>query len=76
MKNKHIELMERVIQYLQLHNRPLYLEFNTMLNEIKEEKVKRNAYRLKQITEKRKIDPTYGGHKKKVSIGKDEKENN
>jgi hypothetical protein len=39
-----------------------------MLEEIKEDKVKRNKYKLDKITEKRKIDKTYGGHnRKKVS---------
>lgn len=65
MKNSYIELLERVKTYLQLHNRALYLDFSVMLSEIKEEKIKRNAYKLKHITEKRKIDPTYGGHNRK-----------
>ena len=68
MKNKYIEILEDVLKYLRLHNRVMYDRVNEMLEEIKEDKVKRNKYKLDKITEKRKIDKTYGGHnRKKVS---------
>ena len=65
MNNTRIELLEEILKYLRLHNRVLYDKLSNMLIEIYEEKKKRNEYKLKHITEKRKIDKTYGGHKKK-----------
>ena len=65
MKNKYIDILEEVVKYLRLHNKVLYDMTNNMLIEIKEDKIKRNKYKLDKITEKRKIDRTYGGHKKK-----------
>jgi hypothetical protein len=68
MKNKYIDTLEDVLKYLRLHNRVMYDRVNDMLEEIKEDKVKRNKYKLDKINEKRKIDKTYGGHnRKKVS---------
>lgn len=65
MNKKRIELLEDILKYLRLHNRVMHDRLNDMLNEIKEEKKKSNEYKLKHITEKRKTDKTYGGHKKK-----------
>lgn len=70
MKNSHIELLEEILKYLRLHNRVLYDSLNNMLIEIYDEKKKRNEYKLKLITEKRKIDKTYGGHNRKKGIDK------
>lgn len=68
MKNRYIDTLEDVLKYLRLHNKVLHDRVNGMLEEIKEDKVKRNKYKLDKITEKRKIDKTYGGHnRKKVS---------
>ena len=64
MNNKRIELLEEILKYLRLHNRVLYDRLNNMLIEIYEEKKKRNEYRLKLITEKRKENKEYGGHQK------------
>ena len=71
MKNKYIDTLEDVLKYLRLHNRVMYDRVNDMLEEIKEDKVKRNKYKLDKITEKRKIDKTYGGHNKKSKISID-----
>lgn len=65
MNNTRIELLEEILKYLRLHNRVLHDQLKNMLDEIKEEKKKRNEYKLKHITEKRKIDKTYGGHNRK-----------
>ena len=65
MNNTRIELLEEILKYLRLHNRVLHDKLSDMLIEIYDEKKKRNEYKLKHITEKRKIDKTYGGHKKK-----------
>lgn len=65
MKNSYIETLEEILKYLRIHNRVLHDKLSDMLIEIYEEKKKRNEYKLKHITEKRKIDKTYGGHKKK-----------
>lgn len=65
MNNARIELLEEILKYLRLHNRVLHDQLKNMLDEIKEEKKKRNEYKLKHITEKRKIDKTYGGHNRK-----------
>lgn len=65
MNNKRIELLEDILKYLRLHNRVMHDRLRDMLDEIYEEKRKSNEYKLKHITEKRKIDKTYGGHKKK-----------
>lgn len=65
MNNTRIELLEEILKYLRLHNRVLHDQLKDMLDEIKEEKKKRNEYKLKHITEKRKIDKTYGGHNRK-----------
>lgn len=72
MKNKYIDILEDVLKYLRLHNRVMYDKVNDMLEEIKEDKIKRNKYKLDKITEKRKIDRTYGGHNKtsKKSVDK------
>lgn len=68
MKNKYIDVLEDVLKYLRLHNKVLHDRVSDMLIEIKEDKVKRNKYKLDKITEKRKVDKTYGGHnRKKVS---------
>lgn len=73
MKNKYIDTLEDVLKYLRLHNRVMYDRVNDMLIEIKEDKVKRNKYKLDKINEKRKIDKTYGGHnRKKVSENNEE----
>ena len=64
MNNKRIELLEEILKYLRLHNRVLYDRLNNMLIEIYEEKKKRNEYKLKLITEKRKENKEYGGHGK------------
>lgn len=65
MNNTRIELLEEILKYLRLHNSVLHDKLSDMLIEIYDEKKKRNEYKLKHITEKRKIDKTYGGHKKK-----------
>ena len=65
MKNKYIDTLEDVLKYLRLHNRVMYDRVNDMLEEIKEDKIKRNKYKLDKINEKRKIDKTYGGHNRK-----------
>ena len=65
MNNTRIELLEEILKYLRLHNRVLHDKLSNMLDEIKEEKRKSNEYKLKHITEKRKIDKTYGGHNRK-----------
>lgn len=65
MNKKRIELLEEILKYLRLHNKVLHDKLSDMLIEIYEEKRKSNEYKLKHITEKRKIDKTYGGHKKK-----------
>ena len=65
MNNTRIELLEAILKYLRLHNRVLHDQLKDMLDEIKEEKKKQNEYKLKHITEKRKIDKTYGGHNRK-----------
>lgn len=65
MNNARIELLEEILKYLRLHNRVLHDQLKDMLDDIKEEKKKRNEYKLKHITEKRKIDKTYGGHNRK-----------
>ena len=65
MNNTRIELLEEILKYLRLHNRVLHDQLKDMLDEIKEEKKKQNEYKLKHITEKRKIDKTYGGHNRK-----------
>lgn len=70
MKNKYIDTLEDVLKYLRLHNRVMYDRVNDMLIEIKEDKVKRNKYKLDKINEKRKIDKTYGGHNRKKGIDK------
>ena len=64
MNNKRIELLEEILKYLRLHNRVLYDRLNNMLIEIYEEKKKRNEYKLRLITEKRKENKEYGGHGK------------
>ena len=64
MKNSYIDLLEDILTYLRLHNRVLYDRLETMLKEIKEDKVKRNKYKLEKITEKRKENKEYGGHQK------------
>lgn len=75
MKNKYIDILEDVLKYLRLHNRVMYDRVNEMLEEIKEDKVKRNKYKLDKITEKRKIDKTYGGHNRKKVSENSEKHN-
>ena len=75
MKNKYIDTLEDVLKYLRLHNREMYDRVNDMLEEIKEDKVKRNKYKLDKITEKRKIDKTYGGHNRKKVSENNEKHN-
>ena len=65
MKNSYIEILEDVLKYLRLHNKVLHDRVSDMLIEIKEDKVKRNKYKLDKITEKRKVDKTYGGHNRK-----------
>lgn len=72
MKNKYIETLEDVLKYLRLHNKVLYDKVDNMLEEIKEDKVKRNKYKLDKITEKRKIDKTYGGHNRKKILTSDD----
>lgn len=67
MNNARIELLEDILKYLRLHNRVLHDRLSDMLIEIKDEKQRRNEYKLKHITEKRKTNKEYGGHKKKVS---------
>ena len=62
MKNKHIETLEEIQKYLRLRSPHFYEQITELLNEIKEEKARRNKYKLEQITEKRKIDKHYGGH--------------
>lgn len=64
MNNKRIELLEDILKYLRLHNRVLHDRLSDMLIEIYEEKKKRNEYKLKHITEKRKENKEYGGHSK------------
>lgn len=64
MNNARIELLEDILKYLRLHNRVLHDRLSDMLIEIYDEKKKRNEYKLKHITEKRKINKEYGGHKK------------
>lgn len=75
MKNKYIDTLEDVAKYLRLHNRVMYDRVNDMLIEIKEDRIKRNKYKLDKITEKRKIDRTYGGHNKKKVSENNEKHN-
>ena len=70
MNNKRIELLEDILKYLRLHNRVMHDRLRDMLDEIYEEKRKSNAYKLKHITEKRKIDKTYGGHNRKKASDK------
>ncbi len=65
MKNKHIEILEEIQKYLKLRSPHFYEQITGMLEEIKEEKARRNKYKLDKITEKRKIDPSYGGHYKR-----------
>ena len=72
MKNSYIEILEDVLKYLRLHNRVMYDKVNNMLEEIKEDKVKRNKYKLDKITEKRKVDKTYGGHNRKKVLTSDD----
>ena len=72
MKNNYIEILEDVIKYLRLHNKVLYDKVNHMLEEIKEDKIKRNKYKLEKITEKRKVDKTYGGHNRKKVLTSDD----
>lgn len=68
MNNTRIKLLEEILKYLRLHNRVMHDKLRDMLEEIKEEKRKSNEYKLKHITEKRKINKEYGGHSvKKVS---------
>lgn len=74
MNNKRIELLEEILKYLRLHNRVLHDRLSDMLIEIYEEKKKQNEYKLKHITEKRKINKEYGGHGK--DRYKKESENN
>lgn len=64
MKNSYINLLEDILTYLRLHNKVLYDRLNIVLKEIKEDKVKRNKYKLEKITEKRKENKEYGGHQK------------
>ena len=73
MNNTRIELLEEILKYLRLHNRVLHDKLSDMLIEIYEEKKKRNEYKLKHITEKRKIDKTYGGHNRKKASENNEK---
>lgn len=75
MNNTRIELLEEILKYLRLHNRVLHDQLKNMLDEIKEEKRKSNEYKLKHITEKRKIDKTYGGHNRKKASENNEKHN-
>ena len=75
MKNSYIDILEDVLKYLRLHNRVMHDRVNDMLIEIKEDKIKRNKYKLDKITEKRKIDRTYGGHNKKKVRENNEKHN-
>ena len=75
MNNKRIELLEDILKYLRIHNRVLHDRLSDMLIEIYEEKKKRNEYKLKHITEKRKIDKTYGGHNRKKASENNEKHN-
>ena len=65
MNNTRIKILEEILKYLRLHNRVLHDQLDAMLTEIKDEKIKRNEYKLKHITEKRKLNKEYGGHKKK-----------
>ena len=62
MKNKHIEILEEIQKYLKLRSPHFYEQITEMLEEIKEEKARRNRYKLEKITEKRKVDRHYGGH--------------
>lgn len=73
MKNKYIDVLEDVLKYLRLHNKVLHDRVSDMLIEIKEDKVKRNKYKLDKITEKRKVDKTYGGHNRKKASENNEK---
>lgn len=75
MKNSYIEILEDVAKYLRLHNKVLHDRVSDMLIEIKEDKVKRNKYKLDKITEKRKVDKTYGGHNRKKVSEENEKHN-
>lgn len=65
MNNARIELLEDILKYLRLHNRVLHDRLSDMLIEIYDEKKKRNEYKLKHITEKRKTNKEYGGHNRK-----------
>ena len=62
MKNKHIEILEEIQKYLKLRSPHFYEQITEMLEEIKEEKARRNKYKAEQIKEKRKVDKHYGGH--------------
>lgn len=66
MNNDRIKLLEDILKYLRLHNRVLHDKLSDMLIEIYDEKKKRNEYKLKHITEKRKTNKEYGGHQKKT----------
>lgn len=65
MKNKYIEILEEILGYLKIHNKVLYNKLSDMMIEVYENKKKRNKYVLDKITEKRKIDKTYAGNKRK-----------
>ena len=65
MKNNYIEILKEIRTYLRLHNRVLFDKLDKMIVEIELAKSKRNERVLEQITEKRKIDPSYAREKKR-----------
>ena len=50
MKNKHIEILEEIQKYLKLRSPHFYEQITEMLEEIKEEKARRNKYRTLRKT--------------------------
>lgn len=65
MKNNYIEILKEIRTYLRLHNRVLFDKLNNMIQEIELAKSKRNERVLEQITEKRKLDPSYAREMKR-----------
>lgn len=65
MKNNYIEILKEIRIYLRLHNRVLFDKLDKMIQEIELAKSKRNERVLEQITEKRKLDPSYAREKKR-----------
>ena len=65
MKNKYIEILEEILEYLETNNKVLYDKLNDMMIEIYSNKEKRNKYVRDKINEKRKTNKEYAGNKRK-----------